>query len=331
MSTVSGVPVIDLSPFLHGSPSQQQQVARQFDEACQAIGFITLTGHGVSPELMARMKTLTRQFFELPLEVKQAVLSQPAQGRFCGYVGFAADAAARIYKGTADTPPDLRERFRAVVSDAPEVREKAGPLQWPRQMPELERVWLEYHAAMESLGNALMRVAALALGLTEGFFVPYFDRHFSVLMATHSPPVEAPAAPGQMRCGEHTDNGTLTVVHQDDAPGGIQILDRGQRWVDVRAPSGAFVVNIGDLMARWTNDRWVSTVHRVGNPPDGTRQTSARQSIVFFHQPNLDATITCLEPCVLAERPAKYGPITLREHFTSQQQRLRTQIAQGVA
>jgi isopenicillin N synthase-like dioxygenase len=149
-------------------------------------------------------------------------------------------------------------------------------------------------------------------------------------MATSSPPIAEAPLSGQLRCGEHTDNGTLTMVLQSEHPGGIEVKSVDGDWVVVPANSEAYVVNIGDLLARWTNGRWVSTVHRVGNASDWKSQKGTRDSVVFFHQPALDVTIDALPTCVGRETPAKYPPITLREHFSSQQKKLATRDASAV-
>lgn len=317
------LPVIDLSA-LSASDGERRAQAAAFDRGMRETGFCVLTNHGVSQDLFDRMLKVTLAFFEQPSEVKADVVSRVAQGQFCGWVPFAADAAARVYgrEGENDAPEDLRERYRAVISDASEVREKVGPNQWPARLPEVEQTWTEYYRHMEDVGLRLMRLAALGLSLDASYFDPYFERHFSVLMSTHSPPFHGQVRPGQARCGTHTDTGTMTFVHQPPGgAGGIEVLVDGE-WLVPRPPPASFIVNCGDLLAAWTNNRWRSTIHRVGGP--GARLDQRRQSIVFFHQPALDKTLTCVPTCVGPGNPSRFEPITLREHFTNQQRRLAT-------
>ena len=133
---------------------------------------------------------------------------------------------------------------------------------------------------------------------------------------------EAPES-AQVRGGEHTDYGSLTILHCDDVPGGLQVQRRDGGWIDVHAPLGSFVCNIGDLMMRWTNDHWVSNWHRVANPP---REQAAqdRYSLVFFHMPNHDAEIGCIETCTGPDSPTKYPPITCSDYFAAKY--LRTEL-----
>jgi isopenicillin N synthase-like dioxygenase/drug/metabolite transporter (DMT)-like permease len=319
------LPEVDLRVLASADQDARRAEAARLDKGMRETGFCLVDGHEVPPELFDRMMTLTREFFDLPVAEKNALVSRMAQGQFCGYVPFAADAAARVYgrEGDGDTAEmDLRERFRAVITECEEVVEKVGPCQWPDTLPALQRVWTEYYRALEGVGERLMSLAAIALQLDADFFRPYFARHFSVLMSTNSPAFAGAPRPGQARCGVHTDTGTMTFVYQPPGtPGGIEVLVDGT-WLVPSPRPGTFIVNCGDLLARWTNDRWRSTIHRVGGP--GTDIGKRRQSVVFFHQPALDVTLTCLPTCVRDDNPARFEPITLREHFTNQQRRLAT-------
>ena len=124
------------------------------------------------------------------------------------------------------------------------------------------------------------------------------------------PAPAAPPEPGQLRAGAHTDYGTLTILRAENVVGGLQVQTRAGEWVDVSVPPEAFVVNLGDMLMRWTNDRWRSTLHRVVNPPLSAGAASRRQSLAFFHNPNPDALIECLPNCCDADHPAQYAPIT---------------------
>ena len=148
----------------------------------------------------------------------------------------------------------------------------------------------------------------MALDLDGHYFDDNIDRHCSNLFATHYPEYDGAIEPGQLRLGAHTDYGSLTIVYQDEGAGGLQVHSGG-RWIDVPALPGSFVVNLGDLLARWTNDRWVSTLHRVVNPDAGSTGRSRRISIPFFQQPNYDALIECLRSCQGPSNPPRYPPI----------------------
>ena len=158
---------------------------------------------------------------------------------------------------------------------------------------------------MDALAIDLMRLFALALDLPERYFDSSVDRSISRLRVRNYPaPAETPE-PGQLRAGAHSDYGSLTILKTEDRPGGLQVLGKDGAWLDVPHLPGCFVVNIGDMLARWTNDRWVSTLHRVVNPPPDRVAESRRQSVVFFQNPNYDAVVSCLPSCVDGANPAE--------------------------
>jgi isopenicillin N synthase-like dioxygenase len=186
---------------------------------------------------------------------------------------------------------------------------------WPKGLPGFQPALQDYYRAMESLAADLMRLFALALELPADAFARSIDRHISSLCLNHYPALDSAPQPGQLRAGEHTDYGSLTIVAPTDAPGRLQVLTREDGWVEVDPPPGHFVVNIGDLMAQWTNDRWVSTLHRVGLPEAGAGAQARRLSLVFFHQPNDDALIECIPTCLAPGEAARYQPVTSGEHL----------------
>jgi isopenicillin N synthase-like dioxygenase len=312
------VPLIDLAPLLAGGRSERISVAQAIGRACEDIGFFTITGHGVDPGLVERMDRVSRAFFDLPLADKRRVARpKPEQSR--GYIGVGEENLA-YGVGTATT--DLKEFFAIGPVDvpdepyytAPAAYPSFAPNVWPERPAELRAVYTAYYRAMERLAAAVMRAFALALDLPEGFFADKTDRHISGIRVINYPDQpEAPAA-GQLRAGAHSDYGALTILKAENVPGGLQVLNRTGDWVDVEPPAGAFVVNIGDLMMHWTNDRWVSTLHRVVNPPRDVALGSRRQSVVFFYQPNYDAVIECLPSCSGPGHPSRYAPVTSGEH-----------------
>jgi isopenicillin N synthase-like dioxygenase len=311
------VPVVDLAPFLDGTPGGPAAVARAVNVACTEIGFFTIAGHGVPDHLIARMLDTSRAFFDLPAAEKQAVRRpRPEQSR--GYLAVGdehlsysrGDATATDLKeffaiGPVDVPEEERDRPETYPSFAPNI--------WPARPVELRTVWTAYYRAMETLAGRLMRIFAMALDLPDDFFRDKTDRHISGLRANHYPEqVEAPR-PRQIRAGAHTDYGAVTILLPDDVPG-LEVLDRRGEWVAVIPPPSTFVCNIGDLMQHWTNDRWISTMHRVVNPPREAAAGNRRLSIPFFHQPNHDALIECLPTCCGPDDPPRYEPVTSGQH-----------------
>jgi isopenicillin N synthase-like dioxygenase len=290
--SISALPVIDLADFHGGSGdtgARRAQLARAMDQACRDIGFIVVKGHGVPPAVLQGAFEAAYQFFDAPEACKRSAM--PADGRVRGYTPMRGQQLARSLRN--ETPPDLFERFRMGPFDLPDdayhASRAAGwfaPNAWPEGLSGFRPALQAYYRAMEALAQDLMRLFALALDLPPGWFEPHIDRHISSLCLNHYPALSVPPEPGQLRAGEHTDYGSLTIVAPSAAPGRLQVRTREGSWFEVQPPPGHFVVNIGDLMAQWTNDRWVSTLHRVGNPPADAAGQARRMSLVFFPQPN---------------------------------------------
>jgi len=318
------VPVIDIAPFLLGDPRARKTIAARIDETLRRIGFLIVSGHGVDQDLIARMHAVSRDFFALPLCEKSRY--RAANGPVdLGYIPSGSEGLSE------KAPPDLRETFavgRVDPLDAPyfrrlEIAPFFQPIRWPDTPPELREVWSTYYRAMGRLGRDLLVIFAAALRLDEQFFLASFSRECSKLVVRHYPDQYATPKPGQLRAGAHTDFGTITILAPDAAPGGLQVRDQSGVWHDCHLVPGSFIVNIGDLMARWTNDRWVSTLHRVVNPPRGLTGRSRRQALAFFQLPNPDAMIACVPSCVTPERPARYSPVAAGAHYLERMRTIR--------
>jgi isopenicillin N synthase-like dioxygenase len=192
-----------------------------------------------------------------------------------------------------------------------------GPLwpgnEWPSAPEGLRESHEAYYAALSTLAGHLRRAFALAAGLPEDAFEPSFTNHLSSLRVIDYPEPTAPPEPGQLRAGAHSDYGFVTILLSQASAGGLQAQTRAGDWIDVPSIDGAYVVNIADALMRMTNDHWVSTPHRVVNPPAGAANTR-RQSIPYFHNPDPGAMVRCLEPFVTAERPARYEAISYAEY-----------------
>lgn len=306
------VPVIDIAPFRDGR--DPGGVARAVDRACREIGFLVIGGHGIDPALIDATRATARDFFDLPLAEKRRV-ARPAPGVARGYIGMEEESVGRSRDPSA-TAGDLNESLMIGPVDAPDPAYAAAggahfaPNLWPERPAALRAVWSDYYRAMGSLAAVLMRIFARALDLDAGHFDPLIDRHISRLRVRNYPAPATPPLPGQIRAGAHSDYGSLTILCTEDRPGGLQVCNAEGAWRDVPIVPDTFIVNIGDLLARWTNDTWVSTLHRVVNPPAEAGAASRRLSLVFFHNPNYDAPIESLVP-----GPAKYPPTTSGAHL----------------
>jgi isopenicillin N synthase-like dioxygenase len=313
------VPVIDLAAR-HGQPADRRAAATAIDRACRQSGFLVVTGHGVEPDLSERMYTRTMAFFRQPADAKERIAAPPGDATRRGFHRMGKVAASI----GVDTPPDLCESFSVNRLGDEHAAAAAGllpthPLALPNRWPDtagFEETWSEYFAAMEGLVGLLLQLFAIALDLREHWFDDKVDHDMSNLGANYYPVQTTAPAPGQLRKGPHTDWGSLTILLQDDA-GDLEVRTTDGRWVDVPCVVDGLVVNVGDLMAIWTNDRWVSTMHRVVNPP-AQAASSERLSIAFFHQPNHDAEIACIPTCTGSG--ARHPPVRSGEWFAGKRQ-----------
>lgn len=310
VTVVNGyVPVIDLGlPAPPGSP-RRDAVAAAIRRACGSSGFFVIVGHAVPAATVSDLYGAARQLFNLPETAKHAIALDPADPlqrgweRYLSMEKFCATAL-----GEDAGAPEDRYGLRA-------------PNRWPA-LAGFREVFLAYYAAMERLALELMRLLARALGLDEQWFDDKFAGHMSPCALNYYVP-DLPA-PGSLRNQPHTDFGTLTILYQDDAPGGLQVRRGDGDWLDVPAISGSFVVNLGHLMSIWTNDLLASTVHRVVNPPPEQAHRD-RISIPFFHQPAPDAVIECIPTCTDAHRPPRHRTVTSGAYFVARSRRLYVQ------
>jgi isopenicillin N synthase-like dioxygenase len=300
---MSWVPVVNLTdPHASGA----------IDEACERAGFLTIVGHGVPGQVIDDAWRTARAFFDLPLAAKLQV-AMPRPGYPYGYSPVAGETLAKsLGNGGA---PDLKESFAIGPVERP-VHEIVDPDEafawstnlWPASLPQLQPAWEHYFRALSDLAARLLRLMAVGLGMPEHHFDPLISRHTSAMRALNYP-AGGEVADGQFGASAHTDYGTLTILLADPVQGGLQVEGADGRWHDVAAEPGSFVVNLGDAMARWTNDRWRSTMHRVQVP------ASRRQSIAFFHNANWDAVIECLPTCLGPEEAPRYAPIAAGPHL----------------
>jgi isopenicillin N synthase-like dioxygenase len=316
------VPVIDLAPFIAGDADGKRKVAAAVNRACEDIGFLVITGHGIDARLCDRMFEESKAFFDLPLEEKLAV-KQWGEDVPRGYSGMTAESVS--YSRLKWTPGDLKESYSIgrleVPADAyyhtPAAANLFAENRWPAGRTSFKEVYSEYFRVMERLAGTLLRIFAVAIDLPETYFDGKIDKHFAVLRVINYPNQPEEPVPGQLRAGEHSDYTTLTILRHEDEhrPGGLLVRNRAGEWVDVPAIPGSLVVNLGDMMQRWTNDRWVSTMHRVVNPPRDRALDSRRMSLVFFHETNYDTVVECLPNCSTPGNPPKYEPVTCGEYL----------------
>ncbi|MEI8238489.1 MAG: 2OG-Fe(II) oxygenase family protein, partial [Actinomycetota bacterium] len=279
-------------------------------------GFLTVVGHGVDDDVVARAWDTARSFFDLPLADKMQV-AMPRPGYPYGYSPLAGETlAASLGERSL---PDLKESF-AIGPVDPRRHELIDPDEefawstnlWPAAIAEFRPAWEAYYRALSALAAQLLGSMALALDLPEDHFEPMIDRHTSAMRALNYPPAssaENGRLGGRLGASAHTDYGTLTILLTDPSQGGLQVEGLDGEWNDVRPVPGSFVVNLGDAMSRWTNDRWRSTMHRVVVP------AGRRQSIAFFHNANWDAVIECIPSCLEPGASPRHNPIAAGPHL----------------
>ena len=322
--TTLNVPVIDLSPLYSGDKQARRKLAEAIDDVLQDIGFLVVTGHPIDADLISKVHEVSCQFFALP-ESEKMKSERPDDFSVRGYSPMLSEGLS--YGIGNETPPDLKEALTIGPPGAPEAKyllddayyrsETAGthfmPNIWPAEPRALRPLWEEYFRVMTEFGVDLHHLFCIALGLPEDYFDAAIDKPFSMFRVLHYPSIADEPEPGQTRAGEHSDYDNLTICWVEP---GLQARNRDGDWVDVPVVEGALVVNLGDLIMRWTNDRWVSTRHRVINPPVGSDGNRSRISLIYFYECNYDAVIECLPTCQSDERPAKYPPIGAAAYIT---------------
>ncbi len=300
------LPIHDLSTWREGDAASLTRIGAEAGAACRDVGFFYVVNHAVDDRLIARAFDQSRRFFALPLAERQALAIETIGGNR-GYSGMLHEA---LDPGRG---PDMKEAFNVgleIAPDDPDLLSKQ-PFRslnaWP-SLPNFRETLLAYYDACATLGARLHRAFAYDLGLKPDFFDDKFDRPMATLRLLHYP---APPAGSEPRTGAgvHTDYGNLTLLATDDV-GGLEVRARNGEWIEAPVVPGAFVVNIGGCLMRWTNDIYVSTPHRVVN-----RSARERYSIAFFYDPNPDAIVETIPSCVQQGEGVRYRPILAADYL----------------
>lgn len=340
------VPVIDVSNLVKENASLEEKlaVATEIGRACEEVGFFIVVGHGVPRETIDNIWSSTREFFDLQDAEKNQYVYPQEEYPF-GYNGIgteilssgkAAENEGKENEKKIEHPPDIKEMF----SLGPATPEAGFPTRrFPSNPASFEPTWTIYYETLGQLARKILHAFALSLQLEDTwFFEKFIDHHASALRALNYPaiPVGERILPGQCRASAHTDYGTITILRADGP--GLQVSKdvTPPVWCDVPFIADGFIVNLGDLMKRWTNDKWLSTLHRVVIPQEDVVQREAkeseeaallcrrRQSLAFFHNLNRDAVVECL--LTQSGEEPKYEPIVagdflLQKHLASMGQK----------
>lgn len=286
--------------------------AAAMSQACESVGFFRIPLSTVPRRVVDDAWSAAASFFALP-EAEKRAIEFPEPGYPYGYSPFGFETLAKSLDDGTAAGPDLKESL-SVGPDCgratpPSTVDGAqawirSPSLWPDRPAELRGAWTAYYQALAEVAERLMCVMAIALDLRPDYFDAMIDQPITSMRALHYPAVSDEAAlSGSLRAGAHSDYGTLTILRTDDVSG-LEIQHSNGSWAAVEPHADSFVVNLGDSIAQWTNDRWRSTMHRVAptNP-------AARQSFAFFHMANWDATIECLPTCRVDGRPPRHAPV----------------------
>jgi isopenicillin N synthase-like dioxygenase len=294
------IPVVDIGKLVDGSDSES--VAKELAFICENIGFLYVKNHGVEQELIDNMYNLTKAFFDLTMAEKQKLDIANSGQTIRGYIPVYGENV------DAENTRDLKEVFDYGLEE-----KEVSPFFGPNQMPETEPQGFKetaeaYHAAMMELGRKLVSGIALSLGLPANYFEALQTKPITIQRLLHYPPQQGAITSKEIGIGAHTDYGFLTILFQDDV-GGLQVRNKAGEWISAPPIPGTFVVNIGDLVQTFTNDRYQSTMHRVVNTSG-----KERYSIPFFMDLDFDAEVKVLDCCQSENNPAKYQSYTCGQH-----------------
>ena len=309
------IPVIDLSESFAPNPEGKKKIAWEIHKACRDTGFFYISHHGIPEAVIDAQFHSGKRFFDLPLEQKLSVHLKQSRSA-AGYAPIAAQALDSQDAKSQASPPDLKESF-AFGAELPDDHPFAaagmrgfGNNQWPKNLPGFREQMLTYQSELRKLGDHVLQLVAVSLELAPEHFQSFYDMPIPNTRLIKYPPQPSDARFNQIGAGAHTDWGAITLLAQDNL-GGLEVANVAGDWLEARPIPGTFVVNLGDLMARWTNGLYKSTMHRVRN----NRSSQDRYSVAFFYSPRPTALVSCLPTCTDASRPPQFQPCTVRDHM----------------
>lgn len=306
MTLSANLPLIDMSGVREGDPASIRRAGDAIRLACEDIGFFYIINHGVPQTVIDRAMAAAAQFFAYPADTKRAVAVNKR------HRGWHALGGALMYEATK---PDFKEFFSMgleLPEDDPCVlagEALRGPNQWPDFMPELREALSEYYREIGRAGADLLKAVAAGLGIEPDFFVGKYLKPLQRTQMVYYPPHPPMAESDQFGVAPHTDYGCITLLYQDNS-GGLQVRELSSNsWIDATPIAGSLVVNVGDLLAHWSNNRFQSTLHRVIN-----KSGHERYSIATFFDPTYSAVV---DPCDLGIDPAssRYQPVAAGDYI----------------
>ncbi|MGV6830585.1 MAG: isopenicillin N synthase family dioxygenase [bacterium] len=299
------IPSVNLHDFLSDDPERKKKFIREIGDAYETIGFVALKGHFLEEDLVERLYGEVKNFFELPVAVKQKY-EIPGIGGQRGYVSFGKESAKGKKEG------DLKEfwHFGQYVEDNPELEKEYPDNVEVSELPKFNEVGKETYRMLEKTAKYVLRALALHLNLEETYFDNYIHNGNSILRPIHYPPITQEPK-NAVRAAAHGDINLITLLMGAQGRG-LQVQNHDGEWIDAIAEPDELMINVGDMLSRHSNNRLKSTIHRVVNPPRELWGTS-RYSIPFFMHPISDMKLDVLESCVDENNPKQFDDITAGE------------------
>jgi isopenicillin N synthase-like dioxygenase len=305
------IPVLDLAPLMRGEVGAIEALGADLRHAFEEVGFYFIVNHGIAQPMIDAAFQAARRLHDLPLEQKMALRLNKDN---VGYMPFKSSTTKHSALN-ANNRPNLVEAFFVKRDLPPDHLDRTagrpfrGPNQWPADLPGFKEDVLAYCNALEQLALKLLPLYATALDLPAGFLAPFFREPTYTLRMSHYPP-QAVVAENEFGLAPHTDTSFMTMLAQNDIPGLSIRLPNG-RWIEAPSMPGSILINGGDLLRRWTNDRFLATPHRVIN-----RSGGERYAIPFFLDCDYEQVMECLPTCQGPDNPPKYPSITYAEYMT---------------
>jgi isopenicillin N synthase-like dioxygenase len=300
------IPSVDLADFLSGDPVRKNDFVQKLGKAYEEVGFVAVKNHGVPDELIGDLYRYVQEFFSLPLDKKRSYEIPELAGQR-GYTSFGKEHA----KGS--DAPDLKEFFQYGQVPRDNYKEEEYPNNVKvNEVAPFNKTFDDAYRAFEQSGTALLQAISLYLGLDEHYFDQYVHNGNSILRAIHYPPItQEPAS--AIRAEQHEDINLITLLVGASADG-LEILTKQGEWIPVTSLPEQIVVNVGDMLQRFTNNKLRSTTHRVVNPKRELWHTS-RFSIPFFLHPRSSMSLRCLDTCIDDAHPKAYEDATAGEYL----------------
>ncbi|KAI5857294.1 thymine dioxygenase [Durotheca rogersii] len=330
VSEQGAIPVVDFSAWSHGSASDKKRIAQELTDACRRVGFVYIVNHGVSNDVLEEAFGWSKKLFDLPEEKKMLAPHPPGPSVHRGYSWPGLEKVSQDIIREGDGRKEAENRKIADFKESYEIGSEHSQLQpniWLPEdiLPGFREFMTRFYWKCFGAGKELLRALALGIGIEdEDFFLSFHSGGNNQLRLLHYPPVEVERLSSNVvaRMPAHSDWGTITMLFQDEC-GGLQVEHPGKpgHFVDAMPMKNAVVMNVGDLLMRWSNDFLKSTLHRVTLPPapgrgqaEGVPMTKPRYSIPYFVSPDPQAVIECLPVCTDEKHPAKYEPVTQEEY-----------------